>query len=382
MSDLSCREIFSKAAWLGGGWRSALRKPKRVRARVRTLLSMTALASLCLASALAVSARAAAPPSIGELFDLLGFSEAERAAVMGGEIVTRDQETLREDHISAAVVMRLPVPVEALYVDALTGQNLVRDPNIVAAGPLKEGAADWQGQAFAASEADEARQLRDDRGGGDFNLSAAEALRVEAGLGRQVDAAAGPKSGASALYRELLLDRNAAYRRGGLAAIAPYRRNGTALDPEWGLTAVSTPENFPLLRFFPDFAAALADYPRTQRPGITHGHYWTKREIGGRPNYILAHQVVAGGEGYTIFAMREYYVGHTYEALQFVLLALPLEGGSLVVLVASTFANEATGFFGDLASWIGQRRMRDDLRHHFEALKAEPVASWPLTLER
>ena len=174
----------------------------------------------------------------------------------------------------------------------------------------------------------------------------------------------------------------AAYRAGGLAAIAPYRRNGTVLFPEQGLTAVSTPENLPLLRFFPDFAAAIAGYPRTQRAGITHGHYWTKREIGGRPNYILAHQVVAGGEGYTIFAMREYYVGHTYEALQFVLLALPVEGGSLAVLVASTFANQATGFFGGLARWIGQKRMRDDLRHHFEALKVEPVESWPVALER
>ncbi len=343
---------------------------------------MAVLVSLCLATALTTGVRAASPPSIDELFDLLGLSAAERAAVLRGEIVARDQETLRGDHISAAVVMRLAVPVEALHVDAMTGRNLVRDPNIIAAGPLEDGTADWRGQAFAAEEADEARRLRDDHGGGDFNLSAAEAARIEAGLGGEGDAAAGPGGGASALYRELLLDRKAAYRTGGLAAIAPYRRNGTALYPETGLTAISTPKNLPLLRFFPDFAAALAGYPLTQRPGIAHDHYWTKREISGRPNYILAHQVVAGGEAYTIFAMREYYVGHTYEALQFVLLALPLEGGSLVALVASTFADKATGFFSGLAQWFGQKRMRDDLRHHFEALKAEPPESWPVALER
>ncbi len=343
---------------------------------------MAVQASFCLVTALAAGAQAAAPPSIDELFDLLGFTTAERAAVIRGQVVARDQETLGADHISAAIAVRLAVPVGVLHLDALTGRNLARDPNIVAAGPLKDGAPDWRGQAFGSGEAEEARRLRDDRSGGDFNLSAAEAARLEAGLGGQVDAAAGPEGGASALYRELLLARHAAYRSEGLAAIAPYRRNGRILYPDTGLTAVSTPKNLPLLQFFPDFAAALADYPRSQRPGIAHGHYWTKREIDGRPNYILAHQVVAGGEGYTIFAMREYYVGHTYEALQFVLLALPVEGGSLVVLVASTFAEKATGFFSGLAHWFGQKRMRDDLRRYFEALKAAPAESWPIAPER
>ena len=144
---------------------------------------------------------------------------------------------------------------------------------------------------------------------------------------------------------------------------------------------MSTPKNIALLRHFPDFAAALADYPRARRPGVAHGHYWIKREISGRPNYILVHQVVSGGADHTIFAMREYYVGHTYEALQFFLLALPAEGGSLVVLVTSTFADRATGFFNELARWFGQGRMRDDLQRHFEALKAEPAESWAIATE-
>ncbi len=359
-----------------------MREPKRDGARPRLSCLVAALVLLGLVCGAPAPARAAAPPSIDEIFDLLGFKAAERDAIRRGEVVARDQKTLRADHISAAVAVRLAVPVAAVHLDALTGRNLVRDPNIVAAGALEDGPARWDGFEFGAAEPDEARRFRDDRGGGDFNLSAAEAARVAANLGSWGDAAAGPESATSVYYRELLLARHAAYRAAGLAAIAPYRRNGTVLHPETGLAAVSTPANLPLLRFFPDFAAALADYPRARRPGIAHGHYWTKREIGGRPNYILAHQVVAGGEGYTVFAMREYYVGHTYEALQFVLLALPLEGGSLVVLVASTFADKATGFFSGLAHWFGQKRMRNDLRRHFEALKAEPVESWPLAQER
>ena len=356
--------------------------PKLSRARFRNFAFAAALWLLGVLCSSGPGAWAATPPSIDELFELLGFTAAERAAVMGGEVVARDQKTLRPDHITAAVAVRLAVPVEALHLDALTGRNLDRDPNIVAAGPLGAGAAAWGSQAFAAAETSEVRLLRAYRGGDDFNFSAAETARIEAGLGAAEsgasDAAAGPGGGVSGFYRGLLLARHAAYRREGLAAIAPYRRNGTTLRPDTGLAAVSTPESLPLLRFFPDFAAALADYPRTERPGVAHAHYWTKREIGGRPNYILAHQVVAGAPGYTIFAMREYYVGHTYEALQFVLLALPAEGGSLAVLVASTFADKATGFFDNLARWFGQRRMRADLRHHFEALKAEPVESWPL----
>lgn len=357
-----------------------MRKPKRSGARDRRLASA---AALCLLGfAWATSASAASPPSAEEVLALLGFTAAERGEVMGGGIVTRDQETLREDHLSAAVAMRLAVPVEALRVDAATGRNLVRDPNIVAVGPLRDGTADWRGQAFGDGEAEEARRLREDRGGGDFNLSAAEAARIAADDGSGTAEAAAPRAGISALYREMLLARQAAYRAEGLAAIAPYRRNGTTLRPGTGLAAVSTPKNIALLRHFPDFAAALADYPQARRPGISHGHYWIKREISGRPNYILVHQVVSGGADHTIFAMREYYVGHTYEALQFFLLALPAEGGSLVVLVTSTFADRATGFFNELARWFGQGRMRDDLRRHFEALKAEPAESWASTTAR
>ena len=353
-----------------------MRKQKPGGAGAQRRSSVAAVVMFGLACAFAAGARAAAPPSPDEVLSLLGFTAEEREALRRGEIVARDQAILREDHISAAVAMHLAVPVEALHLDALTGRNLVRDPNIAAVGSLQNGAAAWQGQAFGAEEVEEARRLREDRGGGDFNLSAAEAAAIEAGL--KAGGGGGPEALASALYREILLARQAAYRAEGLAAIAPYRRNGATLRPDTGLAAVSTPKNFALLGYFPDFTAALAGFPRAERPGVAHGHYWIKREIGGRPNYILVHQVVAGGADHAIVAMREYYVGHTYEALQFVMLALPAEGGSLLVLVTSTFADKATGFFNDLARWFGQRRMRDDLRNHFEALKAEPAESWPV----
>ena len=355
-----------------------MRKQRPGEAGAQRPSAVAAVVMLGLACAFAAGARAAPPPSPDEVLSLLGFTAEEREALRRGEIVARDQAILREDHISAAVAMHLAVPVEALHLDALTGRNLVRDPNIAAVGSLQNGAAAWQGQVFGAEEAAEARRLGEDRGGSDFNLSAAEAAAVETGLGAGSDSAAGPEARASALYREILLARQAAYRAEGLGAIAPYRRNGATLRPNTGLAAVSTSKNFALLGYFPDFTAALAGFPRAERPGVAHGHYWIKREIGGRPNYILVHQVVAGGADHAIFAMREYYVGHTYEALQFVMLALPAEGGSLLVLVTSTFADRATGFFNDLARWFGQRRMRDDLRNHFEALKAEPAEPWPV----
>ena len=346
-------------------------RPKLGRTEFRRLTARAALFVLMLVCGLAVEARAAAPLSIEEALTLLGYTTEQQRAIESGEIVVIDQAALREDHLSAAVAMRLPVPVAALRADALSGRNLQRDPHILVATPLRNGPAAWQALSFGDSEGSEAARLLDYDGDDDFNLSTAEGARLPGGRAGGPRDASRPHVGISALYREILMARHAAYQAEGLAAIAPYQRNGLALYPDTGLAALSSSANNALLQHFPDFAEALAAYPAADTPGVSHGHFWLRREVDGRPLFILAHQVVAGGEGYLLFSMREYFVGHTYEALQFFMLALPAEGGSVVLLVNNAFADKAAGFFSGLARWFGLGRMRDDLRSYFEALKAQ-----------
>ncbi len=117
--------------------------------------------------------------------------------------------------------------------------------------------------------------------------------------------------------------------------------------------------------FFPGFGKALGEFPNGQSPEISSDFYWIKRYVEGRPAFILAHQMVRSGEDYVLLSQRQYFVGHTYQSLQVVAVALPTEKGSAVFYVNSAYTDKITGFFNGLAQSIGQSRTKEDLTKYF-----------------
>ncbi|MCG8593742.1 MAG: hypothetical protein MI785_05130 [Kiloniellales bacterium] len=317
------------------------------------------------------TAQDAKPPTVDALMSRLGYSEEDRAALKSGKIVTTNVRRTRDDQLIAAAAVYLPVPPKQILPRAREGKAFEDDPGILAFGALSPGVdpAEWQRVGFDPSERDEAEKLHGFRSGSDFNLSARE---IEA-LTAKLDGVSGgdedlPQK-VSAAYREVLMARHQAYLQDGLSGISSYRHDDKVLEPAKELEAVAGQAEDFLRTYFPQFAEVFYGFPKVSHPGVSQDFFWLKRKVEGRPGLVLLHQMVAGNEDYVMVTRREYFVGHTYESLQVVAVALPVADGSAVFYVNSAFTDQITGFFSGVAQSVGQDRMRGDLTKFFEAVQ-------------
>lgn len=319
------------------------------------------------------AAQDAKPPTVDELMTRLGYSDEDRAALKSGKIVTTDVERARDDQLIAAAAMFLPVPPQELLPRTIDGRGFENDPGILAFGTLSPSveSAEWQAVGFTASERSEAKKLHGYRGGSAYNLSAREIETLNAKLEAiSADSEDLPQK-VSAAYREILMARHQDYLQAGLSGISPYQQGDATLEPAKELEAVAGQATDFLQTFFPRFAKVFLGFPKESHPEVTQGFFWLKRNVEGRPGLVLLHQMVAGGDDYVLLTRREYFVGHTYESLQVVAVALPVEGGSAVFFVNSAFTDQITGFFSGVAQSVGQDRMRGDLTKFFELVRQQ-----------
>lgn len=317
------------------------------------------------------AAQEATPPTIDDLMTRLGYSEQDRSTLMSGGIVATDMNRTRDDQLIAAAAVFLPVPVESVLATLRSGEGLRQDPAVLALGTLGPtlDPAEWQDLAFGESDRSEAARLLGFTGGKAFNLGEDEIATLRSKLDGVSARAPEMLETVSAAYREILGARYQAYRQRGLEGIADYQQGRTTLEPASQLSDVAgTAENF-LSSYFPEFWTAFSGFPETESPGIENAFYWLKREVEGRPDFILMHDMTAGNADYVLLSRREYFVGHTYESLQVIALALPVETGVAVFYVNTAFTDQITGFFSGVALGVGQGRMRDDLTKFFSGVR-------------
>ena len=319
-------------------------------------------------AAVVEASEGAKPPTYDEMVADLGYTAKEQEALKDGNFVATDVKRTRDDQLVAIAAMRLPNPIDQLVDRVRRGENIRSDAAVLAFAPLTAPpvAQEWAQVAFAAEEKGEAKKLLKVRAGDDLNLSTDEIKALQATLKDVGSDDPDLVKKVSAAYGEVLLGRFKAYLEGGLEGIAPYDRGGKEIEPEAGLKAVYDDVEPFLKKHFPAFATALAGSGPPADPDITSQHYWIKREVEGRPAFVLAHQLVDAGEDYLVLGQRQFFVGHTYESLQVVALALPFEQGSVVFYLNSAFTDKITGFFSGVAASVGQGRLKDDLKAYFE----------------
>jgi hypothetical protein len=116
-------------------------------------------------------------------------------------------------------------------------------------------------------------------------------------------------------------------------------------------------------------ARALALYPAAQPPWLDSRFFWKKTQADGRPVFVLSHVLVGAADRATLFALREYYVGHSYNVLEQLGIAVPYDGGSLMLIVNSTVTDRIAGPFGFIARPIGGHQARQALRAYFAGIR-------------
>jgi hypothetical protein len=227
-----------------------------------------------------------------------------------------------------------------------------------------------RGFTLGSDEIGEAQEVLDAAPGSRFNLSTAEIEAFNAARARvrsgdrtaTLEAAAGQ-------WRVVLLQRAQAFRGRGLEGIAPYaRRRGTA-DPAALLRAAAGDARIaaPVL---PHLGAELLGYPAEQNPAATSRLYWVRRQVQSRPTPIVIHHLTEVTPTAALYAERQIYVGHTYNASQILSGAVPYDDGVLVFSSNRVSTDQVAGLGGEMKRIIGRRQLRGEIVKRFDRVRA------------
>lgn len=366
---------FGSRVCRGPAWFSRIAKRRVVLAihRIKAILSAP-LVLLALAAHVQAAAEPSVP-SVEEFMQYLGYADEHKNAFLAEKIVATDIKRTRDDQLVALVAVYLPVKIDQLATNLRQGLNIKRDPDVMAFGELREGGGSEQFDriTFAADEKAEVRRLLRVKASNTFNLSSQEIEQLRNKLkGTSADDPAAIEA-VSAAYREVLEGRFRAYLGKGLKGIQTYDRGNGMRSPADQLSADYSKAKLFLSEHFPAFNKALTGYPKDQAPDISNQIYWIKRNVEGRPAFVLAHQLVDAGPNHVLLSQRQFFVGHTYESLQVIALALPFRDGAAIFYGNAAFTDKITGFFSGVAHSVGQSRMKEDLTKYFKAVREKNI---------
>jgi hypothetical protein len=308
-----------------------------------------------------------------------GFSAEHLKKIERGAIVSANADPALPNELTAVIAMRLPIRIGELAVRIRSGVNIIADRRMTDYGELDpaRGEADLEGVAFSPNDRQEFMRLFKLQPGAEFNLSAKEIDSIRERLG------AGPTgreaiSDASAAYRLVLAGRLRGYRERGLSGLAAYDRgDGFLSSPGEELSRVRA-ALAPIAVLAP-LLSELDAFPRPLSSTIHQRFFWKKTEVDGRPTFILSHVLLEEKSDVIAFVLREFYVGHSYNVLQQVGVALPQGEESVVLALNSTVTDRIPGFLGGVARAIGQRRAREALEAYFDGIRSSvsgPARGW------
>ncbi|MCK9606941.1 MAG: hypothetical protein M0R33_10910 [Methylomonas sp.] len=290
----------------------------------------------------------------------LGFTPSQRWSLYQGKIVATDLPEPSANMLAQVVALVLPVGVEALDKRLQGGHILETPRDVIAFGVIdpKNPLASFASVPFFA---DELESLQDGEYDG-FNLSAEEITTLKAEKNK-------PIAAVEAAYRRILGLRAQAYIRQGLSGVQAYwRSDGKTSRPQHDLKIMTAA--IPLLATHePAFYRAFLAYPKQQIPGVKTDFFWIKKWADDRPVFTLAHRMIKAEPDRMLVVRREFYVGHSFNAEQWVAGFFPLPQGTIFFSVNLTSSDQLQGFGSELRHAIGRDMMRNEIVERFNNLR-------------
>lgn len=337
------------------------------------LLAMLSLvAALVLSSAGVARQAMAAEPLAASLLAEFGFDAEERREVDAGEIVAIDGQTVLNNELTGAAAMRLPIPPAEVASRLRQGLVILADRQRLAYARIDAAQADpWSAVRLEKDDAEVARLF--DVGPGDtFNFSSNEIAAIRRTLaGRALQAADGPATLAAATlaaaaWRGVLVGRYSAYRAEGLRGLADYDRGDSVSSPSEELLRIGAAA---VPRPVRGMAKSLYLYPAAPSASLESRFYWKKTIVDARTVFVLSHVLVEETPDAVLFALREYYAGHSYNALQQLGIVVPDGDGAFMLVVNSTLTDRIVGAFEVIARPVGRHQAREALRNYFAGIR-------------
>jgi hypothetical protein len=297
-------------------------------------------------------------------------------ALQEGKVVTLgfSQLELTPEQLVATLLVRVSAKIPEVAAKIAGRVSLQKDEGVPAAYEL-EGETDdifRTAVVLGPHDAAEINHLLSLYPGDAYNFSAEEIewfRTAAADLSQGRSKFAGSAEAMTATLQRVLRTRYQAYRARGLRGVMPYDRGyGVYVDPAEGLRVAL--DSIDLLRgYFPMFYLAFRDYPTAGAEGYQQGHVLSATMAQGRRVFVLAHWMADINESYAIIAERQYYVSHTYDALQNTIVCLPYRGGTLVGLLNQTFTGKVAGFARAIRHNVGRKRIQETIRPLFQSLR-------------
>jgi hypothetical protein len=322
------------------------------------------------------SGEAGASLAARALMTRLNLSAAERESLHQGAILGKGLPALETSPkaLAAALLMVLPARPANVAEEILHLVSVRVSERADASEKLSPDRNDAFNTVvgFSPEESGEVERAMHVAPGDALNLSDQEIAWFRAAAGElrqeQKHQSNAPEAMA-AVYRRVLEGRYRAYLEDGLNGIPPYARGDGAYTHSGRQLRAATESLEFLKAHFPEFYVALRHYPRSAPRGLRHRHLLIKKPLRGRPAFVLSHWLVDVDDDRAVIAERQYYVSHTYDSLQIIILCLPYRDATLLAVLSQTFTGKVDGFLSGLRHRIGRKRVQEAIRPLFESLR-------------
>lgn len=313
----------------------------------------------------------AAFSSVDGIITAFKFDQDQLDSLNEGEIVAFEVAEASKKELAVGLSVYLAAPPEKLVAFFKQGDLATIDPDVVIYRQIVESDTNpFKDFMFTPEQSDEARDLLMATAGGRFNLSAAEiksfaALQKDSAGWSEADLIAA----VSRHYQQILLQRLEAYRKRGLAGIAPYAREETESNPAGELRSAAAGSQL-LTHFSPALQQFWLNYPAPLPPRAEERFFWLNREMDGRPAAILSHRALLSSSTASVIITRQFFVGHSYNSSHLIVGCLPYRDGSIVFYTHRTSTDQVTGLGNRLKRSIGRERMKDQMMINLNGLRS------------
>jgi hypothetical protein len=268
---------------------------------------------VALAAALEVQAGASETPAHAFLRKVVSFADAEITSVDAGRVVTKQLPASDKAEIAAFGAVRVQADKAASLRRLREVEFLLHAPSVLESGRFGNPPAmgDLEGLTLEEADVEAARRCRP----GDCGLKLASAAmeRVKSEITGPLAEA---RSKAAALVRRMLVEYVAAYRKGGIGALATYNDKDKPQEAPDGFRKLLAASPF-LVEYIPEFHRYVEDYPQGRLEGTEDFFYWTKDKFGPKPTISVYHVTLwqdPRNPGRTVVCSKRIYASHYFQA--------------------------------------------------------------------
>jgi hypothetical protein len=262
---------------------------------------------------LASSARAEDLPARVFLRKVVGFTDAQIAAVEGGQVVTKQLPAADKPEIAAFGAVRLRGDPTAFLRQARDVGTARRSASILETGRFTRPprVEDLAGLTLDEGDFDSARECKPGDCGIKLARSAMERIR------REIDwKAADARSRAAGLMKQMLVEYTAAYMQGGTAEMATYVDKDRPLEApaEFRKLLAASPY---LVEYVPALHQYVEAFPKASLAGAEDVFYWTKDKFAPKPTISVYHVTIWNdpeNAGVAVIASKQIYASHYFQA--------------------------------------------------------------------